>query len=422
MPLSIASSGRHLVDAAGQPFFFLADTAWNTALKADRPQWDEFLTARQAQGFTAIQFVSTPWRGCREPIHGALFEETPNGVTFNEAAWAKMEEWLECLQTHGLIPVPVILWDNNPDDPIFRRREDTCIAVGRRMLERWSRFDPIWLLAGDGDYRCGYQEGKWKRIGRGIFADHPDALATMHPCGTTWVGDQFDQELWYNLVGFQSGHGHSRTDLYSLTAGPYSYRWAQIQKPFLNLEPNYELATAFHEDFVYEARHVRRALWWSLLGAPFAGVTYGNEPTWVWPERPFEPAEGHGIFWGAGHWRTGLHTEAIGQLKSLRTILERLPWTQLRPADELLMEQPGWTEATAFQKCAATEDRAIVLAYLPRGGGITLAATLLEPAREALWVDPRTADTLPCRVEGERGLCRAEAPDDRDWLLQLRTP
>ncbi|MGF1449203.1 MAG: DUF4038 domain-containing protein [Opitutales bacterium] len=422
MPISVADSGRHLLDADGEPFFFLADTAWNTALKADQPQWDDYLAVRKAQGFTAIEFVTTPWRGCREPMHGALFEETPTGVNVNDAAWAKMEEWLQRLRSHGFTPVPVIFWDNNPDDPFFRRREDTCIAVGQRMLERWSRFDPIWLLAGDGDYRSSYQEARWKRIGQGIFGGFPEAIATLHPCGTTWAGDAFSDQPWYQAIGYQSGHGHSLNDLYWHTMGPHTWRWRDLQKPFINLEPNYELATAFHEDFPYEARHVRRALWWSLLSTPIAGITYGNEPTWVWNESAYAPAEGHGDFWGAGHWRTGLQTEGVGQLRSLRTILERLPWTELNPAEELLVEQPGWTKAMHFQKCAATEDRSTVLAYLPVGGRITLAAELLRPPREALWVDPRTAQTHPCVLQTTRGLCVAEAPDARDWLLQLQLP
>ena len=186
---------------------------FRSALRADSSQWRKYLAARQEQGFTVIQFVSTTWRGCRAPVHGPLFEETADGLTCNEHAWEKMEEWLSLIVEHGMVPAPVMIWDNNPDEAFFKFRTDNCIAVCRRMVKRWRKFSPLWILAGDGDYRSREQDARWKTIGRAVFGTDSDELVTMHPCGTSWVNDQFAQEPWFSFAGIQSGHGSSPPSL-----------------------------------------------------------------------------------------------------------------------------------------------------------------------------------------------------------------
>ena len=422
MKVHIAKSGRNFETEAGKPFFWLADTAWNTALRGDTADWKRFLETRQRQGFTVMQFVSTPWRGRRDPVHGPLFVESESDVSFPDSAWEKMEEWMSMIVEHGMVPAPIMIWDNNPDEPFFQFREETCIAVGRRMLERWTKYNPIWLLGGDGDYRSQAQIKKWKRLGREIFHDQPDAIVSMHPGGITWVGDIFADEPWYSFVGVQSGHGSARAHLEFLVNGPYSTRWQSIQKPFLNLEPNYEFATSYQDpNLKYDARLVRRATWWSLLGAPTAGLTYGSNPIWIWPTEPHGQAEGHGERWTAGHWTVGLETEGIFSLTVMRQILDRLPWTDFLPANHLLHFQPGWITTEETQKVAATPDLGTILAYIPVGGSLRFLGSLLERKYKVSWISPRTGEESAAEVNTEKGVFHVETPNREDWLLLLRT-
>lgn len=59
----LSDNRRHLVYADQKPFFWLADTAWNGVLRAKENDWRKYLQTRREQNFTAIQFVSTQWRG-----------------------------------------------------------------------------------------------------------------------------------------------------------------------------------------------------------------------------------------------------------------------------------------------------------------------------------------------------------------------
>lgn len=421
MKLSIAQSGRHFVGENNEPFFWLADTAWNAPLRDDTPAWERYLSTRKAQGFTVIQFVATPWRGSKEPVHGPLFRESASGVAFDDHAWEKMEEWIALIIKHGMVPSPVIIWDNNPDEAFFKFRNETCIAVGRRMLERWGKFNPVWILAGDGDYRWAGQIEKWKAVGRAVFEGYPDALATMHPCGCSWVGDIFADEPWYSFVGIQSGHGSAPYDLRFLLDGPYAHRWQSIRKPFVNMELNYEFARSYNnQNLQYDAYHVRRAVWWSLLGAPVAGVTYGNNPIWIWPLERYEFAEGHGQ-WGSGRWTTGLETEGIDHLGVARDIMHDLPWQDLLPANQLLFDQPGWGDNPEdYCKAGATADLATVVVYRPSGGAIKLMGDSALKGYRATWANPRNGQTQECTLKTDNGLCTTETPTGHDWVLILK--
>jgi len=56
--LRVSADGRHLVQADGRPFFYLADTAWSLFRRLNREEADLYLRNRAAKGFTVIQAVA----------------------------------------------------------------------------------------------------------------------------------------------------------------------------------------------------------------------------------------------------------------------------------------------------------------------------------------------------------------------------
>ena len=405
----------YLMDDEDQPFFWLADTAWNAPLRGEQSEWQTYLETRARQGFTAIQFVATQWRGCHAPRYGPLYTEGASGLRLNEPAFAAMDSWVEMINAAGMVAVPVMLWANTPTCPGQALSEDACIVLGRHMLERWGARRVVWFLAGDADYAAPAVAERWKRIGRAVFSDAPDAVATMHPCGLSWIGDSFAREPWYSFVGIQSGHGKGERDLRFLLQGAYSTAWQRIRKPFINIEPNYEMATPYGTEESFTGYHVRRASYWSMLVAPAAGITYGNNPIWIWAQTAGEIAEGHGT-WAGDPWRRGLDTEGIRSLTILRAFFQRLPWTELRPAPELLSQQPGATGLERFIAVAATPSLSWIVAYLPCGGTLRLERPPAAGGGAAWWVDPRTGEWIPYESwDPARG--EALAPNSRDWVF-----
>src|SRR5688572_24312182 len=58
-PIRVSPNGHFLVQPDGEPFFWLADTAWELFHRLTREESDEYLKARAAKGFTVIQAAAT---------------------------------------------------------------------------------------------------------------------------------------------------------------------------------------------------------------------------------------------------------------------------------------------------------------------------------------------------------------------------
>ena len=378
----------HLVDDAGGPVFWLADTAWNLWCRGTPEEWDHYLAVRKEQGFNAIQFCTGWWRGCTRPIHGQPFRLANGRLVYDEAAWESLDLLFRKIADAGMIAAPINLWTLTEIDPGRVLKESHCIMVARKQVDRWDAPNVVWMLGGDGNYTSPEAEARWKRIGRSVYGDRPYTVATLHPCGRTWVGDAFDTEPWYNLATIQSGHGSQDDDLRFLVDGEYAGAWRRLTKPFINLEPNYEDAHSYHVRKHLTAYHVRRASYWSLLVAPPAGVTYGIGSVWVWAQTAGEIAENHDRSWVGNPWRDDLDTPGARSMTVLKAFFERLPWTRLRPAPERLNAQPGHADIEAWQAVAATPECDCLVAYAPRGGLIDLDGTGLPKGLTVHAVDP----------------------------------
>ena len=53
-----------------------------------------------------------------------------------------------------------------------------------------------------------------------------DRLVTLHPCGQSWIGEDFRHEPWFDFIGYQSGHGDGDDHLRWLVEGPPARGWS----------------------------------------------------------------------------------------------------------------------------------------------------------------------------------------------------
>ena len=411
--LRLSGNRLHLEHADGTPFFWLADTAWNGVLLSKQEDWTRYLKTRREQEFTAVQFVSTQWRGCPEgPHHSTAFVEGEDGsLELNPHFFEHLDPKIKAINGRGLIAAPVILWALQETDPGQALSEENAIRVARYIVARWGAYQVVWILGGDGHYE-GEKSERWHRIGRAVFGDRHDRLATMHPCGVSWVADEFNDEEWFDFVGYQSGHGSSESNLRWLTEGPPASDWQRDPpRPVINLEPNYEAHPSYQTKQKFTDREVRRAAYWSLLVSPTAGLTYGHNAIWVWRDEA-GPAAGHERLGDVLPWETGLTPPGAQCMAVLHRFFSALLWTDLRPAPELLAEQPGRENPERFVAAAKTDDGALAVLYLPVGGEVQVKIGGL-PVQRARWFDPRTGEWTEAGVPGE---CHT-APDDNDWLL-----
>jgi hypothetical protein len=399
----------------GTPLLLLADTAWNGLVRSTPGDWREYLQRRAEQGFNAVLTVlGTPWRACAGDARG---ETALRAGRVHEAYFDRLEEKFAAAEHAGITLLPVLLWACTPTDLGQTLDEDTAIALGRHAVQRYRRYQVIWLLGGDGNYAG--QAGRWGRIGRAVFGTGGEGpLAGMHHGGLMWPEDPLLAEPWYSLAGVQSGHGDAEADLRWLTQTA-PQRAANLRgKALANLEPNYEHHPAYHSKMMFSARQVRRAAWWSMLGLPATGVGYGHNSIWNWNVVP-EPACGHeSITREVGPlppWRMALDLPGAQGMGILRRFLETLRWWELMPAGPQQMQQTS-TDPGRYIATALSDSERLAVIYKPALAGLQLGAAALELYPRMQWFDPARGEYRdPVRTE-----ISPMAPDQEDWVLVLR--
>lgn len=411
--LRVAADGFHLEDGNGRPFFYLADTAWNGVLKAKLSDWERYLAVRKEQGFTAVQCVLTHWRSFPADELGekAFVGEKP--IRINPGFFQRLDDKVAAINRHGLVAALVLLWACTEKDPGHYLPEEDAVRLARYLVARYGAYRVIWMLGGDGDYRGGKAE-RWRRIGRALFGDNSSNLVTMHPGGQHWVADEFRGESWFDFVSYQSGHGDSDEHLRWLVEGPPAKDWVnEPHRPIINQEPNYEAHHSYHSKRTFEAYEVRRALYWSLLVSPTAGVTYGHHGIWPWMEEPGVPLD-HPETGSAPSWYKGLDSPGAVSVTHLKEFFSALEWWTLRPAPELLETQPGDANPARFIAAAKAETNDFAVVYTPVGGSIPIRCKDWQPGVYR-WYNPRTGE-WGAKMQFSDSLT---TPDQQDWVLWI---
>lgn len=421
--LRVSDGGRYLVHADGTPFFWLADTAWNGVLKSDAPGWEKYLKERASKGFNAVQWVTGQWLGWRGDEKGQTVFSGRERIRVNPEFCRRMDARVDALNDHGFISAPVLLWaavwneKEAVENPGVSLPEDQAILLAKYFVARWGAHQTVWILNGDGDYR-GANAERWKRIGRAVFANSQNRLATVHPQGLNWVADEFRHESWLSFIGYQSCHFDSTQAYLWHVVGPPAREWkTDPARPIIDIEPQYEGYRTPPGPGETNAYQVRRAAYWSLLVSPTAGVSYGGSGIWPWALR-HEPPMGHPGSAIDPVWSEAIKMPGSMERKYIRNLFTSLEWWKLRPAPELLAMQPGDQDPRRFIALAKAVKSDWLLAYLPAGGTITFRAEGLSRPMVVRWFNPRNGKW---QVEAavKPGTLVLTSPDNNDWVLWL---
>lgn len=439
-PLRLSDNRRFLVHADGTPFFWLADTAWNGPLRSTPAEWEHYLRERTRQKFTAVQWVTTQWISAPD---GDLTGELPftghERIAVNPAAFQRLDAKLDALNQAGLLGVPVLLWaaewstpEVNNLNPGLTLPEDQCILLARYMVARWHAHDVVWILPGDGVY-TGPKAERWQRIGRAVFGDTPQALVTLHPSGMQWNIVEFQNETWWNIIGYQSCHFGDDQSLLWLVTGPPATEWGSPPRPIINLEPSYEghidiaqvLTHGPPFDDVdwdkfdrFDAHAVRRAMYWSLLVSPTAGVSYGGHGVWGWDDGT-KPPVNHPMTGVPLPWQQALTMPAAEQIAHLADLFGSIEWWRLRPAPELVAVQPGEISPRRHIAASRSDEGDLAVVYVPEDRHVELFLEELKADLTARWFNPRMGERIPVNHLTIEGIVQLDTPALGDWVLLL---
>ncbi len=409
----------HLSHADGTPFFWVACTAWNGALRSNEEEWDMYLQHRKDHFYNTIQFVTTQWRGCEQDREGQVAFTGCGRIELNVEFFKRMDQKIQRINDHGLLAAPVLLWalpfgDGRELSPGYYLPQNEAILLARYMVARFGGYHVAWLLGGDGRYVNEYEQ-RWKEIGRAVFADDPPGIVAQHPHGRSWIGDVYADEAWLDIVGYQSSHSNRKGTVDWINKGPMAEQWDKLPaRPIINLEPNYE---EIH--FTISAEDVRNASYWSLFATPMSGITYGANGIWPWLYEG-ERILNHHDMGGVTPWNKAIDFPGSLQIGYLSQFINSLPWWEFKPANELLVEQPGDSTYNHFISVINTQNDSIRLVYVP----ISLTVKLFNPLRygySGQWFDPVNNRYSTASVTtNEHHQLEIAAPHGQDYVLVLR--
>lgn len=413
----------HLSHADGTPFLWTGCTAWNGALLSSEAEWEKYLSQRVATGYSVIQFVTTQWRGGETDSEGRVAFTGSGKIEINPEFFSRLDKKIDHVNAHGLLAAPVILWalpfgQARHLSPGYYLPQDEAIRLARYIVARYGANHVSWVLGGDGRYVEEYEQ-RWKNIGRGVFGDGEyQGIVSQHPHGRSWIGRAYRDEAWLDVIGYQSSHGNQANVVNWINSGPPSRDWDKLPaRPIINMEPNYEEIF-----FRITARDVRNASYWSLLATPVAGITYGAYGIWPWLQEGNE-IQNHGSPSIDGReytpWYDSINLPGSIQVGYLAAFFRNLEWWRLRPAPGLLVSQPGAETFNHFISVAATDDKSLIVAYLPVQSDIILFNPF-GAIYQAEWFDPIRNKYSPAEVSYPEGLIQLHSPLDQDMLLILR--
>lgn len=435
--LRVTESGRHLETEDGEPFFWLADTAWELAGRLDRDEARDYLANTAGHGFTVIQFVLITELG-RQAVPNAYGDfplrdkdpsrpaVTPGNDPDDPHAydyWDHVDHILDTAESFGLYVALLpswgsYLWKNEGQraDPLFN--PDNAWQYGYWLGQRYGkRSHIVWVLGGD-----RVPDTEWKRdiirsMARGLEDGGATQLKTYHPWGGASSSDYFHEEDWLDFNTFQSGHRARHDANYRLAENDYAKTPA---KPTLDLEPRYE---AHPIDFDpangrFDAYDVRQAAYWSVFAGAF-GHSYGHHHIWQM-HAPGRTPSSH----ANGYWRDALDAEGRASMKWLRALFESYPAEEMKPDPSLVQGRRSGKE-----RIAALRGDRYALIYSSAGKPFQVRADrlpgTLAAAVRAYWYNPRNGaleDAGPVRPGARRVTFTPPTEGNgEDWVLIMDT-
>jgi len=419
----VSDDHRYLTHADGTPFFWMADTAWNGALLSTPDEWEHYLRERVGQGYSAVQWVATQWRASPDGDRdGRKAFEGRERIRVDPEFFRRLDARLDAINRSGMVGAPVMLWENSVDsaypdsNPGHVLPQSQAILLGRYMAARWGANAVVWILMGDWRYQPENAE-RWRGIGRGIFGTGIHAPVATHVRSRVFLAEEFRDEDWLEIVGYQTGHSEEESCLRWIHSGDIASEWDKIAaRVIMNLEPNYEDHVSAYSGERFDSLATRRACYWSLLNAPTAGVTYGGHGVWGWDDGT-APAVDHPKTGIPQRWQDAIHLPGGEQMAHVAALFTSIEWWRLRPAPGLVSRQPGETDAARHVSASRTDAGDLAVVYTPQERVLELNPSVIGPGLRAIWFNPRIGTRTDAAPHGGAGEGVWEAPGEGDWVL-----
>lgn len=428
--LYVSPNSRFLMTADGNPFFWLADTAWELFHRCDREEAEMYLQTRARQGFTVIQAVAlaeidglnVPNPYGERPLH----ENDPQRP--NEAYFEHVDGIIRKADELGLYIALLPTWGDkvNPKSwgvgPVVFTPENARTFgswLGKRYKEQENL---IWIIGGDRNPREHSDDvAIWNAMAEGIAeaaGGYEETLMSFHPqptpAGTGGSSTWFHHQPWLDFNMHQTGHCANKPTYQHIA---HDYQLEPV-KPVLDGEPLYEdhpncfnakeLGHSVPED-------IRRIMYWNVFAGGF-GQTYGCHAVWQMYVPGRDP-----INQPLRPWKKALELPMANQAQHLKHLMLSRPFFSRIPDSSLVISPQKDDETHVI----ATRDRdgSYAMVFFPTGTPTMLdLGTLSGQTLRSWWYDPRTGAAFEGETfekTAQRWVTPPSSGKGQDWVLVL---
>lgn len=428
-PLTVSDNGRYL-EAGGEPFFWMGDTAWLLLSRLNREETEHYLSTRKVQGFNVVQLMILH-TAQMESRNGspALVDGDPGRPLTTPGAdpadpreydyWDHLDWVVERAAAHGIYLAMVPAWGDIADQRALNY--DNASVYGRFLAERYGdKPNVIWLNGGD--TRAENRTRVWEELGATIKGIAPGQLMSFHPIGRTASSWQYHEAPWLDFNMFQSGHrSYAQEGPHARAEDNWRYvaeDWARTPvKPTIDGEPSYEnIPHGLHEENQprWQAADARRYAWWAVMAGAL-GHTYGENNVM----QMFTPGAPTANFEADTRWDEALMAEGARQMHFLRELIEAYPMLERLPDQSLIVDN-----GTRHDRVLASRGSDYAFAYSHTGAPFIVAmGKIAGKTVRVRWYSPRGGNWQDIGQIDNSGTHRFDPPGDaaagNDWVLVL---
>lgn len=430
-PIQIHPDHRFLMTSEKEPFFWMADTAWELFHRLDKQEAIMYLDKRKEQGFNVVQaVVLAELDGINTPnANGDLPFTDLAKWKYNEAYFQHIDLILDLAMQRDIHIALLPTWG----DKLFKHswgigpeifNPKTAYDYGKWIGNRYKdRKNLIWVLGGDRNPRENSEDIEvWNQMAKGILETQNPTnkiLITFHPQPMEPGGSSvwFHEADWLNFNMHQTGHCPNYPTYSRIT---YDYQLSPT-KPTIDGEPMYEEhPKCFNaKELGYsEATDIRKIMYWNVF-AGAAGQTYGCHAVWQMYDLDKAPINAP-----LKPWHQSLDLEVANQVKHLKNLMLSRPYFDRIPDQRLIAENQEEDETLVVATKSRSGDYAFF--YFPTGKSIRLDLSGLKNQKLRFsWYDPRTGVTLdyPIQIVNPK-LVPVTPPSSgrgNDWVLIVDT-
>jgi len=429
-PIKVDQGDRYFTTSEGEPFFWLADTAWELFHRLDLEETELYLDKRKEQGFNVIQAVAlAELDGLNDPnANGDIPFLDELYTKPNEAYFRHIDKVLDMALDRGIHIALLPTWG----DKLFKSSwgagpeiftQKTAYNYGKWIGNRYkNQKNLIWVLGGDRNPRKNSDDVEvWNAMAKGILeTQNTDnrQLITFHPQPASPGGSSnwFQQAEWLDFNMHQTGHCPD-VATYQKISNDLAL---SPKKPTLDAEPLYEehpkCFDAKNQGYS-EAADIRRIMYWNVF-AGAAGQTYGCHAVWQMYDLDKAPVNAP-----LKPWHKSLDLEVANQMQHLKNLMLSQPYFDRIPDQSLLVKVQKDDEN--FIASTRSKEGGYAFLYFPTGQSTLLDLSSLKSKNHLSWYDPRTGVSIPEKeVRTSTGNLEVNPPSSgrgNDWVLVIKS-